>query len=130
MAYELGYAGGYADAGVEPEPELPVVGGPLWVPDRPALRRSGRATLRLKVTVLAWGSEGGSRARHTAAVATLAQGSGVAPTRVDVGTEICTRHGHAMTRSRTSLRTYVGDPRQNERIALLAVAALVLGSSE
>lgn len=129
MAYAGGYAGGYADAAVVVEPP-PVIGSPVWSPTRPArhaVRRQGRATLRLKVTATTWGAEGAHRSRHTAGVALLAPGEATLLVRTTIIGGLRTRHGTASATSRASLRTHMGDPKEDDRLILLAVSALLLG---
>lgn len=134
MAFALGFAGGFADEVVVEPPPPPVVapisGGPLWVPDRRSIRREGRATLRLKVTVVAWGSEGGQRRRHTIAASLRTRGNGGTRSSTRISGDLLTRHGHATTTSRTDVLTHVGDPREDDQIILLAVAALLSCPSE
>lgn len=125
MAFALGFAGGFADGDVvEPPVVQPPTSGPLWIPDRPTVRRQGRATVRLKVTVVAWGSEGSQRSRRMIATATRTSGEGADRSSTTVGGDVRARHGHASTTARTNVLTHVGDPREDDQIILLAVAAL------
>jgi hypothetical protein len=131
MAYALGFAGGYADE-VDVEPPIPGLGGPLWVPTRAEprpVRRQGRATLRLKVAFLAWGSEGAQRSRRTIAAACRASGGGATRSRTGISGDVRARYGHAAMSTRASILAHVGDPREDDQVILLAVAALLSSSS-
>jgi len=130
MAYAGGYAGGYADAAVV-TPEQPPVGGgfaaPVWSPAHPGRprHREGRSVLRLKVTILTWGTEGVQRTHHVMAAALLASGQGETRTSTTISGDLLARHGHATTTSRTDILTHVGEPREDDHLVLLAAALLL-----
>lgn len=127
MAFALGFAGGFADEDVHPVPTTGPASSPLWVPDVPSTRRKGRATIRLKVTVAAWGSEGGQRSRHTIAADVRTAGGGTSQTRSKFRGDMRARHGHASVVARKDVLTHVGDPLEDDQLVLLAVAALISG---
>ena len=130
MAFALGFAGGFADTAVV-APEQPPVGGgfaaPVWSPAHPGRprHREGRSVLRLKVTVLTWGTEGAQRTRHVMATALLATGQGETRTRTAISGDLEARHGHATTTSRTGILTHVGNPREDDQVVFLAAALLL-----
>lgn len=132
MAFGGGFVGGFADTDVVVPPPPPpplVVGGPVWTPaTRPAaLRRQGRATLRLKVSVVTWGAEGTHRTRHIVAPALIAEGTATSRSRSVVVAGSSTRHGQASMPARARILTHVGDPREDDQIILIAVSALLSG---
>jgi hypothetical protein len=126
VAYSGGYQGGYADTLVPPGP--PVVepgGGGYQYLTRPASRRKGRARIRLTVTVLTWGAEARHSTRHTIAAAALTEGTGTARATTHIGGELRLRHGTATTRTRADLGTHIGDPKEDDRLIALCLAALL-----
>lgn len=129
MAFALGFAGGFADTALAPI-ETPGGGfaGPIWSPNREPARpahREGRSTLRLKVTITTWGTEGAQRTRHTMAAALLTHGEGTTRTHTTISGDLLARHGHATATSRTDIRTHVGEPREDDLVVLLAAAFLL-----
>lgn len=131
MAYAGGYAGGYADVDVEPEPEpepQPVApGGPLWVPSLPprTVPRQGRATLRLKVTIVTWAAQGGQHSRHAVTTDVRGRGEAASRCRTSMASELRTRSGVASCSARASLLTHTGDPREDDQVIRFALALLL-----
>lgn len=126
MAYSGGYAGGYADTLVPPTP--PAVepgGGGYQYLTRPAVRRKGRARIRLTVTVLTWGAEARHSTRHTIAAAALTEGTGTARAMTTINGDMRLRHGMARTTTRAEFGTHIGDPREDDRFIALCLAALL-----
>jgi hypothetical protein len=133
VAYAGGYAGGYADTEVASPAPTPVSGSPVWSPAHPAQpagRRKGRATLRLKVTATTWGAEGEHRSSLATILSARCAGVATGQARTGIAGGIQARSGVASGLVRTSLQTHTGDPREDDRVILLAVSALLLGRTE
>lgn len=126
MAYAGGYAGGYADTIVPPAPTpQPAGGGYQYLPARPASRRKGRATIRLRVTILTWGAEAHNTAHLTLAAASQTAGGGETRATTLIDTGMTLRYGHATGIFRAELGTRIADPHEDDRRIAHMVAALL-----
>jgi hypothetical protein len=126
MAYAGGYAGGYADTLVPPATGADLQG---YYPPRPnypqAVRTTGRARIRLRLTILTWGAEAHQTVRHTLAAAAASEGTGTARAHTTVDSDLRLRHGTATVTTRAELGTHIGDPREDDRFVARCLAALL-----
>ena len=135
MAYQLGYAGGYADADTPPSPPVDAPAGghvlhyPIYRPEpprrprpepQPFVEREGRAIFRFHLSFLTWG-EAEAASRRTVAVVAIGEGEGSCTVRAAVGAEL-RGHGLGMATTTAHFLTHVSDPRADERLVSLVAS--------